>query len=116
MRYWIHFEAELPADALRRFLLTEYGVAPESVYVGRVEDRAVDDPRPVAMLTPPDADEGFGWILTGDTELAAATDHGERELAVTLAREFGVWALVDDGSIPPTGGCWSAPTAAAAGC
>ncbi|EWM63802.1 MULTISPECIES: hypothetical protein [unclassified Micromonospora] len=101
MRYWIHFEAELPADALRRFLLTEYGVAPESVYVGRVEDRAVDDPRPVAMLTPPDADEGFGWILTGDTELAAATDHGERDLAVTLAREFGVRALVDDGGIHP---------------
>ena len=90
MRYRIHFEAELPADAVRAFLLTEYGVAPESVYVGRIEDRAVDDPRPVAMLTPPGGNEGFGWILNGDTELAAATGHGERDLAVTLAR----------------GGCW----------
>ncbi len=101
MRYRIHFDAELPADALRAFLSTEYGIAPKTVYVGRVEDRAVDDPRPVAMLSPPDGDEGFGWVLTGDTELAAATGHGERDLAVTLARAFGVRALVDDGGIHP---------------
>ncbi|MEU4791463.1 hypothetical protein AB0F95_17340 [Micromonospora tulbaghiae] len=101
MRYQIHFDAELPADALRRFLLTEYGVAPEAVYVGRIEDRAVDDPRPAAMLTPPDEDEGFGWILTGDTELADATGLREHDLAVTLARAFGVRALVDDGGVHP---------------
>lgn len=101
MQYQIHFEGELPADALRRFLHQEYGVAPEAVYVGRIEDRAADDPRPVAMLTPPDEDEGFGWILTGDTELLDATGQGERDLAVTLARTFGVRALVDDGSIHP---------------
>ena len=101
MRYRIHFDAELPADALRRFLLTEYGIAPETVYVGRIEDRAVDDPRPVAMLTPPDGDERFGWILTGDAELATATGLRERDLAVTLARAFGVRALVDEGSVHP---------------
>ncbi|MEU7712841.1 hypothetical protein AB0M37_23375 [Micromonospora chalcea] len=101
MRYRIHVDGELPADALRAFLLREYGVVPEAVYVGRIEDRAVDDPRPVAMLTPPDEDEGFGWILTGDIELLDATGQGERDLAVTLARTFGVRALVDDGSIHP---------------
>ncbi|MGC5020718.1 hypothetical protein [Micromonospora sp. DT47] len=51
------------------------------------------------MLTPPDEDEGFGWILTGDTELADATGQNERDLSVTLARTFGVRALVDDGSL-----------------
>ncbi|KAB1908455.1 hypothetical protein F8279_07235 [Micromonospora sp. AMSO1212t] len=71
------------------------------MYVGRIEDRAVDDPRPVAMLTPPDGDEGFGWILTGDAELADATGLREHDLAVTLARAFGVRALVDDGGIHP---------------
>ncbi|MFI7575902.1 hypothetical protein [Micromonospora sp. NPDC049497] len=101
MRYEIHFENELPAEALRRFLYQEYGITPEALYVGRIEDRAVDDPRPVAMLIPPDEDEGFGWILTGDTELADATAQNERDLAVTLARTFGVRALVDDGSIHP---------------
>ncbi|MFJ8204256.1 hypothetical protein [Micromonospora chalcea] len=101
MRYRIHFDADLPADVLRRFLLTEYGIAPEAVYVGRVEDRAVDDPRPVAMLIPPDGGEGFGWILTGDAGLAAATGLREHDLAVSLARAVGVRALVDDGSIHP---------------
>ncbi|GAA4562724.1 hypothetical protein GCM10023176_05060 [Micromonospora coerulea] len=101
MRYEIHFEDELPAEALRRFLHQDYGIAPEAVYVGRIEDRSADDPRPVAMLTPPDEDEGFGWILTGDIELADATGQNERDLAATLARTFGVRALVDDGSIHP---------------
>ncbi|MCO1617932.1 hypothetical protein ACGFKZ_08280 [Micromonospora tulbaghiae] len=101
MRYRIHFDAELPADALRAFLLLQYGVAPEAVYVGRIEDRAVDDPRPVAMLNPPDQDKGFGWILTGDTELADATGLREHDFAVTLTRAFGVRALVDDGGIHP---------------
>ncbi|WP_406070331.1 hypothetical protein [Micromonospora sp. NBC_01638] len=101
MRYQIHFQGELPADALRRFLSEEFGVSPDAVYVGRIEDRAVDDPRPVAMLNPPDNDEEFGWILTGDTELADATGQGERELAATLARTFGVRALADYGSIYP---------------
>lgn len=53
------------------------------------------------MLTPPDDDEEFGWILTGDRELADATGQNERDLAVTLARTFGVRALVDDGSVHP---------------
>ncbi|MCZ7429517.1 hypothetical protein O7607_27535 [Micromonospora sp. WMMA1949] len=53
------------------------------------------------MLTPPDGDEGFGWILTGDTELAAATGLREHDLAVALARAVGVRALVDDGGIHP---------------
>ncbi|MEV4656933.1 hypothetical protein [Micromonospora sp. NPDC049301] len=101
MLYQIHFEEELSADALRRHLQQDYGIAPDAVYVGRVEDRAADDPRPVAMFTPPDEDEGFGWILTGDTELADATGRNERDLAVSLARTFGVRALVDDGSIYP---------------
>ncbi|MEU8072337.1 hypothetical protein [Micromonospora sp. NPDC049151] len=101
MRYRIHFAAGLPAADLRAFLLTEYGVAPETVYVGRIEDRAIDDPRPVVMLTPPDEDEGFGWILTGDTDLADATGLREHDLAVALARAFGVRALVDDGGVHP---------------
>jgi hypothetical protein len=101
LRYQIHFEKELPAAALRRFLSEDYGISPDAVYIGRIEDRAVDDPRPIVMLNPPDEDEGFGWILTGDTELADATGQGERELAATLARTFGVRALVDDGSIHP---------------
>ncbi|MDG9674576.1 hypothetical protein [Micromonospora sp. DH14] len=101
MRYQIHFEQELPAGALCRFLNESYGISPDAVYVGRVEDRAVDDPRPVAMLSPPPQDEEFGWILTGDTDLADATGQGDRELAITLARAFGVRALVDDGSIYP---------------
>ncbi|MEU5964222.1 hypothetical protein ABZ777_23710 [Micromonospora parva] len=50
------------------------------------------------MLSPPPHDEEFGWILTGDTDLADATGQGGRELAITLARAFGVRALVDDGS------------------
>lgn len=83
MLYQIHFEAELPADALRRHLHQDYGIAPESVYVGRIKDRSVDDPRPVAMFTPPDQDEEFGWILTGDSELAEATGQNERDLAVS---------------------------------
>ncbi|MFE9873843.1 hypothetical protein ACFYON_24710 [Micromonospora sp. NPDC005686] len=62
MRYRIHFDAELPAADLRAFLLTEYGVAPGADYLGRIEDQTVDDARPVAMLTPPEGDEGFGWI------------------------------------------------------
>lgn len=49
----------------------------------------------------PGQDEGFGWILPVDTELADAAGQGERELAATLARTFGVRALVDDGSIHP---------------
>lgn len=53
------------------------------------------------MLTPPDDDEEFGWILTGDRELADATGQNERDLAVTLARTFGVRALVDHGSVHP---------------
>nr|WP_228532702.1 hypothetical protein [Micromonospora sp. ANENR4] len=53
------------------------------------------------MLNPPDQDEGFGWILTGDTELADATGLREHDFAVTLARAFGVRALVDDGGIHP---------------
>ncbi|WP_174527235.1 hypothetical protein [Micromonospora maritima] len=101
MRYQIHVEGELPADALRRFLHREYGIAPETVHIGPLDARDVDGPRPVAMLTPPDEDEGFGWILTGDTALADATGQGERDLAVTLARTFGVRALVDDGSVHP---------------
>jgi hypothetical protein len=101
LRYEIHFADELPTSALRRFLHEDYGIAPEAVYVGRVEDRAVDDPRPVAMLTPPDGDEGFGWTLIGDTDLANATGQNERDLAVTLARTFGVRVLVDDGSSHP---------------
>ncbi|MFF5180676.1 hypothetical protein ACFY2Q_21830 [Micromonospora sp. NPDC000316] len=101
MQYQIHFEAELPADALRRHLQQDYGIAPEAVYVGRIEDRAVEDPRPVAMFTPPDEDEEFGWILTGDAELADATGRNERDLAISLARTFGVRALVDDGSVYP---------------
>ncbi|WP_258402476.1 hypothetical protein [Micromonospora saelicesensis] len=56
----------------------------------------MDALRPVVMLNPPDEDEGFGWVLTGDTELADATGQGERELAATLARTFGVRALVND--------------------
>ncbi|MET8280295.1 hypothetical protein [Micromonospora sp. NPDC005174] len=99
--YQIHFERELPAAALRRLLSEEYGISPDGVYVGRIVDREVDDPRPVAMLNPPDDDEEFGWILTGDTELADATGQGERELAAALAKTFGVRALVDDGSIHP---------------
>ncbi|RQX00054.1 hypothetical protein DLJ59_22780 [Micromonospora inaquosa] len=102
MRYQIHFEQEVPAGALCRFLTEGYGISPDAVYVGRVEDRAVDDPRPVAMLSAPLEDEEFGWILTGDTDLADAIGQGERELAVTLARTFGVRALVDDGSIYPS--------------
>ncbi|MDG4781949.1 hypothetical protein O7614_20025 [Micromonospora sp. WMMD961] len=101
LRYQIHFEKELSAAALRRFLNEDYGISPDAVYIGRIEDRAVDDPRPVVMFNPPDEDEGFGWILTGDTELVDATGQGERELAATLARTFGVRALVDDGSIHP---------------
>lgn len=101
MRYQIRFERELSADALRRCLSEDFGIPPDAVYVGRTEDRAVDGPRPVAMLNPPDEGEGFGWILTGDAELADATGQGERELAATLARTFGVRALVDDGSIHP---------------
>ncbi|WP_433124637.1 hypothetical protein ACQPWW_20080 [Micromonospora sp. CA-240977] len=101
MRYQIHFEQELPAEALRRFLYEGYGVAPHAVYVGRMEDRAVDDPRPVVMLNPPDEDEEFGWILTGDSELADATGQDERELAATLARTFRVRAFIDDGGIYP---------------
>ncbi|MDG4810590.1 hypothetical protein O7634_27870 [Micromonospora sp. WMMD1120] len=101
MRYQIHFEKELPAAALRQFLNEDYGISPDAVYIGRIEDRAVDDPRPIVMLNPPDEDEGFGWILTGDTELVDATGQGEQELAATLARAFGVRALVDDGSIHP---------------
>ncbi|MEV0216457.1 hypothetical protein [Micromonospora sp. NPDC050695] len=101
MRYQIHFEKELPAEALRRFLSEDYGISPDAVYVGRIEDRAIDDPRPVAMLNPPYEDGEFGWILTGDTELADATNQGERELAATLARTFGVRSLVDDGGIYP---------------
>ncbi|MGV9213934.1 hypothetical protein ACTFTM_18930 [Micromonospora sp. RB23] len=102
--YQIYFERELPEAALRRFLSEEYRISPDGVYVGRIEDREVDDPRPVAMLNPPDDDEGFGWILTGDTELADATGQSERELAASLAKTFGVRALVDDGSIHP--GWW----------
>ncbi|MEU7851436.1 hypothetical protein AB0B69_28950 [Micromonospora parva] len=102
MRYQIHFEQELPAGALCRFLNESYGVSPDALYVGRVEGRAVDDSRPAAMLNPPLHDEEFGWILTGDTDLADATGQGERELAITLARAFGVRALVDDGSIYPS--------------
>ncbi|MET8044900.1 hypothetical protein ABZU25_29055 [Micromonospora sp. NPDC005215] len=101
MRYQIHFERELPAEALRRFLREVYGIAPDAVYVGRIADRAVDDPRPVVMLNPPDEDEEFGWILTGDNELADATGQDERELAENLARTFGVRAFVDDGGIYP---------------
>ncbi|MEH0985718.1 hypothetical protein [Micromonospora sp. CPCC 205556] len=101
LRYEIHFERELPAEALRRFLHQEYGIAPDSLYVGRIRDRAVDDARPAAMLTPPDEDEGFGSILSGDTELADATGLTERDLAVALARTFAVRALVDDGSLFP---------------
>ncbi|MGC4892919.1 hypothetical protein [Micromonospora sp. DT31] len=101
MRYQIRFERELPADALRRFFQREYSIAPDTVHVGRAADRTVDDARPVAMLTPPDTDEGFGWILTGDTDLADATGQAERDLAVAIARAFGVRALVDDGGIHP---------------
>ncbi|MGC4880398.1 hypothetical protein ACLQ26_29505 [Micromonospora sp. DT43] len=101
MRYQIHFEKELPVAGLRRFLSEEYRISPDAVYVGRIEDRTVNDPRPVAMLNPPDGDEAFGWILTGDTELADATGQGEREVAAALARTFGVRALVDDGTIHP---------------
>ncbi|MFF4874938.1 hypothetical protein [Micromonospora sp. NPDC000668] len=53
------------------------------------------------MLNPPDEDEEFGWILTGDSKLADAAGQGERELAATLARTFGVRALVDDGGTYP---------------
>ncbi|TNH26942.1 hypothetical protein FHG89_19720 [Micromonospora orduensis] len=53
------------------------------------------------MLNPPDEDEGFGWVLAGDAALADATGQGERELAVALARTFGVRALVDDGGSYP---------------
>ncbi|MEU8285064.1 hypothetical protein AB0C01_12075 [Micromonospora sp. NPDC048905] len=99
--YQIQFEGEIPAADLRRFLADSYGIAPESIYVGRIEDRSPGDPRPVAMFTPPDDDEEFGWALIGDTELVDATGLGERELAVALARAFRVRALVDDGSHYP---------------
>lgn len=101
MVYYIQFEDELPAVDLRRFLKESYGIAPEAIYVGRIRDRSADDPRPVAMFTPPDDGEEFGWMLIGDTELADATGQGERELAAALTRAFGVRALVDDGSLFP---------------
>ncbi|MEU7750432.1 hypothetical protein [Micromonospora sp. NPDC049171] len=101
MVYQIQFEKEIPAATLRRFLQDSYGIAPGGVYVGRIADRQVDDPRPVAMFTPPDHDEEFGWVLVGDTELADATGQDELELAVALARAFGVRAVVDDGSLYP---------------
>ncbi|MEU8220394.1 hypothetical protein AB0C47_32025 [Micromonospora taraxaci] len=99
--YQIQFEKEIPAAALRQFLQDSYGIAPGEVYVGRIADRSVDDPRPVAMFTPPDHDEEFGWVLIGDTELADATGQDEVELAVALSRAFRVRALVDDGSLYP---------------
>ncbi|MEU7588687.1 hypothetical protein AB0A95_20620 [Micromonospora sp. NPDC049230] len=101
MVYQIQFEKEIPAAALRQFLQDRYGIAPGQIYVGRIADRSVDDPRPVAMFTPPDHDEEFAWVLIGDTELAEATGQDEVELAVTLARAFGVRAVVDDGSPYP---------------
>lgn len=101
MVYRIQFEKEIPAAALLRFLQDSYGIAPGEIYVGRVVDRSVDDPRPVAMFTPPDHDEEFGWVLVGGTELADATGQHELELAVTLARAFQVRVVVDDGSIFP---------------
>ncbi|MFG1836825.1 hypothetical protein ACGFH8_00165 [Micromonospora sp. NPDC049175] len=101
MVYQIQFEKEIPAARLRQFLQDSYGIAPAGIYVGRVADRPADDPRPVAMFTPPDHDEEFGWVLVGDTELADATGQDEVELAVTLARAFGVRAVVDDGSLYP---------------
>lgn len=57
-------------------------------------------PRPVAMRTSPDAGERFGWMLTGDTELLDANGQDQRDLAVTLARTFGVRALFDDTARP----------------
>ncbi|MET7832568.1 hypothetical protein [Micromonospora sediminicola] len=102
MDYQINFESELPGEALRRLFAQDFGIRPESVYVGRVEDRGAEDPWPVVMLSPPDECEGFGWVLTGGTELADATGMSERDLAVTLARTFGVRALVDDGSRDPS--------------
>ncbi|MGV9213973.1 hypothetical protein ACTFTM_19125 [Micromonospora sp. RB23] len=101
MIYQIQFEQEIPAAALRTFLMKSYGIAPEAVYVGRTADRSPDDPRPVAMFTPPESGERFGWTLTGDTDLADATGQGELDVAIALARAFGVRAVVDDGSIHP---------------
>ncbi|MEU8207578.1 hypothetical protein AB0B85_00100 [Micromonospora sp. NPDC049044] len=101
MVYQIQFEGEIRAAELRRFLADNYGIAPAAIYVGRIADRSADDPRPVAMFTPPEDDEEFGWVLIGDTELADATGLGERELAVALARAFRIRALVDDGSFYP---------------
>ncbi|MFG3555931.1 hypothetical protein ACGGAQ_16275 [Micromonospora sp. NPDC047557] len=101
MIYQIQFEREIPPAALRTFLKESYGIAPEAVYVGRIADRSPDDPRPVAMFTPPDDDEQFGWTLIGDTELADVTGQGELDLAIALARAFRVRAVVDDGSVYP---------------
>ncbi|MFC0007779.1 hypothetical protein [Micromonospora siamensis] len=101
MLYEIHFEEELPAQRLRQVLRERYGIRPQDVYCGRIEDRSPGEPRPVVMCTPPREGESFGWLLIGDRELFEATGQDEWELATALAPVFGVRALVDDHSSHP---------------
>jgi len=101
MLYEIRFDDEVHAAGLYRILGQRFGIAPAAIYVGRLEDRPITADRPVVVVTPPEDDEGFGWILTGDAELAEQTQLTELELAKILATGLGVRALVDDGTRHP---------------
>jgi hypothetical protein len=101
VRYEIRFDAPVPADALQRILAEDFTIPPARVYVGALDDRPIDGEPPVAIAAPPEGQQRFGWVLTGDTDLATATGMTERDLACHLSRRLGLRSLIDDGTADP---------------
>lgn len=110
MRYEIHFDGDIPGDALRRLLRDRFGIDPAAVFVGDLAQRPVTGQRPVAVLTASETGGEFRTVLLGDQELAAQSRLAERDLARVLCQGLGVRALVDDGTPTPTAGSWSTGT------
>lgn len=101
MRYQFRLDSMVTADALGRMLGRRFDIPQWTIYVGRLEDRPTTAGPPTVAVTPPEGEEGFGWILMGDHELAEASGLSELDLARVLAAELNVRCLVDDGTRNP---------------
>ncbi|MBT8227892.1 MAG: hypothetical protein HKP61_15680 [Dactylosporangium sp.] len=101
MRYEIRFDTEVPADTLRSILAQNFAIDPRRVFIGTLDDRPLDGPPPVVIVTPSAGQQGFGWRLMGDTALADATGLTELELAHLLSQRLGIPSLIDDGTDHP---------------
>jgi len=100
--YHLYFDSRTAPDRLRDEMRARYGVEPDRVFVGRLEDIAAQGgSRPMVLITSSDADGPFGWELSAGADLAALTGETELELGRNVCRALQTRALVDDGTAYP---------------